>query len=223
MRFNRRPLQFSLRGLALAIVICACAFALIARVSHCAREQANAVATIEAAFGQVIYDYEDKGTGIYDPGQRLAKPGWLGCTFGKDVFHGVVWANLDSPEVTDSTLQSLQKCPDLRILHISHAAITNEGLSNLIGLKKLRTMTIYAPDLDANGLAILGHLAAIEDLEVHEAKISDKDLKHLKETKTLKRLFFGFTDVTEAGINDLRKALPDCTIEHDPWWPQQGH
>lgn len=67
-----------------------------------------------------------------------------------------------------------------------------------------------------------------KDLFVDVSKLctdqaDDADLVLLKEITQLERLYLGRTDVTDAGVADLQKALPECSISHDPEsWPSRS-
>ena len=45
------------------------------------------------------------------------------------------------------------------------------------------------------------------------AEASDAGLVHLKEVTALQKLVISGTHVTDAGVNDLKEALPNLTIE----------
>ncbi len=67
--------------------------------------------------------------------------------------------------------------------------VTDEGLKELASLKNLRN------------LGLVG------------TKVTDKGLKELTQFKHLKRLYLRRTiRVTDAGLKELQKALPDCKI-----------
>ena len=45
-----------------------------------------------------------------------------------------------------------------------------------------------------------------------DVQITDADLVHLKGLTNLGKLDLSLTNVTDAGVKDLKKALPDCRI-----------
>ena len=59
---------------------------------------------------------------------------------------------------------------------------------------------------DANG--------NIVSLSLIGTTITDAGLVHLKRLTKLQRLVLDFTKVTDAGVADLQKALPNCKISH---------
>ncbi len=52
-------------------------------------------------------------------------------------------------------------------------------------------------------------------VEVHleGPKVTDSDLKNLKELKGLQELWLSYTQITDAGLKDLKQALPKATID----------
>ena len=47
---------------------------------------------------------------------------------------------------------------------------------------------------------------------LRETEVTDECVKHLKGMTVLKFIVLGSTKVTDAGIADLHKALPNCKI-----------
>ncbi|MGH7135323.1 MAG: hypothetical protein ACREHD_06255 [Pirellulales bacterium] len=67
-------------------------------------------------------------------------------------------------------------------------------------------------DTDDNSVALLQHHEQLEYLNLAGAKITDAAVAHAKTLTGLKRLDLRRTEVTAAGLAQLRKALPDCEI-----------
>jgi hypothetical protein len=126
------------------------------------------------------------------------------------------------PQITDATLRTLRemnmlhvlygfhgKDDDLRLYHgarlksldeviyvdLSHTRVTDKGLKELVGMKNLQRL-----DLD-------------------ETRVTDAGLKELKGHKNLRTLYLRqgpggrVPNVTDAGVAELRKALPKCRID----------
>ncbi|MEK6234406.1 MAG: hypothetical protein N2C14_06820 [Planctomycetales bacterium] len=79
------------------------------------------------------------------------------------------------------------------------------------------------PPLDPPGPAWLRSLlgddwsAAPQHLQLTaNIHVTDADLVHLRELKQLKTLAIAFTQVTDEGVAELQKALPNCEISHCP-------
>jgi hypothetical protein len=59
---------------------------------------------------------------------------------------------------------------------------------------------------------IAGWMPFLQWLDLNDTKITDAGLWHLKGLKHLRRLDVRKTNVTEAGVEDLRRALPGAEI-----------
>ena len=57
----------------------------------------------------------------------------------------------------------------------------------------------------------------LEVLEVSETKITGQGIAELAGLQNLKRLFLAGLDVTPGEVDELRQAMPHCTIT---WWKQ---
>ena len=75
----------------------------------------------------------------------------------------------------------------LKMLHLGGPKITDAGLVHLKGLTKLQRLVL-------------------------PSNITDAGLVHLQGLTKLQTLGFSGTKVTETGIADLQKALPNCKI-----------
>lgn len=52
----------------------------------------------------------------------------------------------------------------------------------------------------------------VEVVNLDSAKLTDYDLKHLEGMKHLKQIYLSSTQVTDGGVAELQKALPNCKI-----------
>jgi hypothetical protein len=91
--------------------------------------------------------------------------------------------------------------------------VTDATVARLKGFPELRELRLEAPQISDAALADLGGLSKLEKLEFSRCfKLTDAGLPKLKGLTSLKRLEFGNTKVTEAGVAELKKALPACEI-----------
>ncbi len=99
--------------------------------------------------------------------------------------------NLYKTNLTDDGLKALAKPSNLSYLAIGRTRITSDGLRHLTGLKKIK------------GLRINGN-----------KDIGDSGVPHLTDMKKLTVLQINNTSISEAGIQKLKRALPNCKIIH---------
>jgi len=124
---------------------------------------------------------------------------------------------LVGPEINDSHLLNLKKLSHLEELWLIATNITDTGLEQLKGstnLKKLILMGV--PDNPADRRTLisehLSHLSFQGPLDFGRTQITDAGLAHLKGLTNLQELKLIYTPVTDEGIADLRRALPNCNL-----------
>ncbi|MCH8922648.1 MAG: leucine-rich repeat domain-containing protein, partial [Planctomycetes bacterium] len=94
------------------------------------------------------------------------------------------------PRIIDADLIHVRGFGELEDLDLfAQSKLTDAGLKNLTGLTHLKRL-----DLSYNN------------------KITDAGLEHLKGLKNLQSLDIQYTDVTDAGVKKLQRALPKCKI-----------
>jgi hypothetical protein len=55
----------------------------------------------------------------------------------------------------------------------------------------------------------------LDTLWLSNTKVTDESLEHFKKLTTVRRIVLRGTKVSKEGVEQLRKALPKCTVEHD--------
>jgi len=111
--------------------------------------------------------------------------------------------SLDDTKVTDEGLLSLRTLPDLQVLALVSASITDDGLENLKGLN-LSELWLQDTRITDAGLAHLKEMESLTFLRLGQTAITDAGLVHLKGLKRLASL--GLPDrVTDAGLAHLRE------------------
>ncbi len=151
--------------------------------------------------------------------------------------------NLDigsCPKVTGKGLSALQSLPNFGVLTMVYCSVSADGLKELRTLPRLEYLNLSSPtltDAHVDELAatsiqqlILGS-TGLDDVQVERLlrnqsltrlvlagndKVTDKLLPTLQQHTQFKHLDFSATSVTEAAITQLRKALPNCTVDWQP-------
>lgn len=68
------------------------------------------------------------------------------------------------------------------------------------------------PQARAMALSLLHHLRGLKRVSLEGMPVTDKELTALSRLTGLQKLNLMYTEVTDAGIAELRKALPSCEI-----------
>ena len=123
----------------------------------------------------------------------------------------VVELKLGGTNITDTGLVYLKGFTKLQTLNLYGTQITDAGL---VHLKGLQLTNLAIPKQSRTDLGLKHYLAA---LKTHTAlnlvgwRITDSGLLHLKGLTSLESLRIGGS-ITDAGIADLKKSLPNCEI-----------
>jgi hypothetical protein len=94
----------------------------------------------------------------------------------------------EGAQVTDASLKGLGRLERLHTLYLGGSRVTDAGLRELAGLKELQRLSV-------------------------SQQVTDKGLKELAGLKRLQTLHLDqTTQVTDAGVQELQRALPNCKI-----------
>jgi hypothetical protein len=145
---------------------------------------------------------------------------------------------------TDGLLAQLGKVPQVEGVVLNLTDVSDNGMKYIAALKNLKYLRLYGANVSDQGFSHLKEAYGIEHLELVNTRITDKSLQMLKHMPNLSflalshesRLGITFTDTglenlkyltklkklylcdgwaSEAAINGLQEALPDCTISTD--------
>jgi hypothetical protein len=120
--------------------------------------------------------------------------------------------------IKDADLANLRDLTMLNALWLTYQSeITDEGLAHLqamTGLKRLKLN--FCQKITDRGLAYLGGHTQLVALDLQFTQVSDAGLEQLKNLQNLRYIFLAETQVTPSGIENLRKMLPNCIIQMSP-------
>lgn len=116
---------------------------------------------------------------------------------------------------TGDCFEDIGKVSALTILDVGQIAhVTPEQLRNLQNLKRLYKLNMRRCDLTDDCLKELSQMTSIHELEIDSNIFTDSGLEHLKALKNLRTLrIHNCRNITPAGVERLRKALPSTAIE----------
>jgi internalin A len=136
--------------------------------------------------------------------------------------------SLGRGRLTNASLQILKMLPTITYLDLSGArpappdmpgrAVSRQGIPEsalraIAELKDLKVLKLGYSAIGAEGLRILGTVAAIEKLGLEGCRrVNDDALTELAKWKNLKYLDVQDTEVTQTGVEALKKANPSIAI-----------
>jgi hypothetical protein len=154
-------------------------------------------------------------------------------------FKKLKWLNISSvlgeSKITDAGVKNIAGKLDLQMLILSGTQVTDAGVKELAAFKNLKLLWLHGNNISDASAKTLSSLSDLEELNLgftritddtvkqlaglkklqvlstSNTKTSDASLKALAELKNLRELYLSDT-TTEAGVAELRKALPKCKI-----------
>lgn len=106
--------------------------------------------------------------------------------------------------------------PLMSITTLEHLNLAGNKISSITALsqlKQLKELVLNGNDID--GTQNLAKLSALKILGLKDTGISDADLERLYNLKNLTVLALeNNPDITESGVNQLKKKLPQCKVTH---------
>ena len=157
----------------------------------------------DKAEGKPVVVVDLSGTQVTDAGMQELAP-----------LKGLKKLVLGSAKVTDAGLKKLAALKGLQTLDLTGTKVTDEGLKELAPLKGLEELVLNNTQVTGAGLRELAPLTGLHTLFLTYCEgVTDAGLKDLAGLKGLKELILlNSTEVTAAGVAELKKALPDCKI-----------
>ncbi len=113
-------------------------------------------------------------------------------------------------KITDAGLAVLSHLPGLEVLSLNNQ-ISDIGLKQLKGLKRLKVLELPRSKISDYGLTILKQLPKLERLDLSESKISDAGARTVATMHSLRQVDVSGTLITDKGMA-LLAALPKLEI-----------
>jgi hypothetical protein len=209
-----RP-RISVRALLILVLIVGGGCGWTVHIVRLARIQRAAVAAVEAAGGDVIYECErdpNRIVALPRPTRKwlsravkpagLRRPPWVGI----DYFNNVVEIVLPGV-LSDDDFSLVGRFP--RVEKVWHAGtnhwLTDAGLAHLGGLPRLKELDLSRSGVTDAGLVHLRGMNSLEQLNLSHTRITDAGLVHLSGLTSLQALDLVGTDVGYPGVAHLER------------------
>ncbi len=220
----------SLRGLLLSIVAIALGLGWIV---HKAREQREAVASLQKFGGFVHYDWEFVGGpvkvqrgnliwkptwGTFKPGGKPWAPDWLRRAVGDEYFQSIAHVSLfvdikkgqaDATWVNvgpaDLALRKLATQTSVRTLQLGGQQVTDENLAYVGQMTGLEELSIFwSFQLTDKGISQLSGLKRLRILEIDNSRMTDVSLGTIGKLTNLEELRIGGVGFSDRGLAQLK-------------------
>jgi hypothetical protein len=202
-----RRLQFSLRSLVAAMVVCGLLLGRYGmRRYEIAREEA-AVTELRAAGADVQF-HKGRAVGVSFSGERVSHE----VLATLDRLPRLERLVLIDSRLDDKGLEKISELAGLEQLLLLGAAITDDGLASLAGLRELRVLRLDNTTIGDDGLKHIARLEKLERLDLAGTRVTDAGLKHLAALPRLRSVYLHQTSVTDEGIAWLQQRLPEAKI-----------
>ncbi|MCA9171912.1 MAG: hypothetical protein KDB23_29795, partial [Planctomycetales bacterium] len=133
---------------------------------------------------------------------------------GLTTFRADQLITLNCEPASDALLNSLDRFPELAMLHVSGIEVTDQGLKSLAANMRLRLLVLRDTAVTDAGLA------ALRKLPLHaltlKGKFTDAAIPHLVTMPNLKQLEFEDATISDAAVESLRSSQPTLTVVRTP-------
>lgn len=179
----------------------------------------------------------DEGYKHFTAFQKLKSLSFFHPAFRSEKFTGTGLAHLKSlPKLErltfagstagDAALEAIGQLTQLKEFRTWHTAQTQVGnahlvkLTNLTGLRMGQRLPSWGKDspisFDESTMGTLAQIKSLEALELTEARLSAKIIPHLKALPKLTKLKIETVDISEADVEAIKAALPNCKVDFKP-------
>lgn len=119
--------------------------------------------------------------------------------------------NLTETHVTDEGVTYLQKMPRLKTLTLTRTRVTDASCTSLAQFTNLEALWLAGTSITDDGLRNLGNLTNLKWFGVSDTGVTDAGLESLENLRRLEYLDVRGTQVTGQGAAALQEKLPSLT------------
>jgi len=200
---KRRWYQFSLGTLLVVMLLSCFGFAWIGWRMQQARENRERVAASEKEIEKTVAAIANSGGMAFSGNEERRPQTWLEGQFD------------DPGDADDPVRDDLKVTTVIFQFYAQGGKVTDAELKQLLkGLENLEDLDLYRTNITDAGLEHVKGLKNLRYLNLHwQKKVTDAGLEHLKGLERLRHLDLRGTKVTDGGVENLQRALPNCKID----------
>lgn len=120
--------------------------------------------------------------------------------------NNVTFVKLAGKHITDEDLRAVGELKEIKELIMSHnTQVGDEGLANLVALRKLEVVIIYGSRITDIGCKYIGKMKNLRLLRLIDTTIDDEGMAHIVDLPKLKILSIRNANITDNGVVYLGK------------------
>ena len=136
-----------------------------------------------------------------------------GASLLAELKNHLIFLDLNDSRIGDNGLAHILKAENISILRLNGTRITDVGLMNIATMTKLIRLSVGRTSVTDQGIKSIVKCNDIADLDLNNTAITDQCLPYLYKCKKLLFLNIENTGITAAGIDRLKKELPNCRVK----------
>ena len=142
-------------------------------------------------------------------------------TFATHLTHAQLQELDPGEHVSDPGLVAIAKLTSLEKLCLK-GTFSDHGLRQISALKRLTTLMIIGEVASSDGVGVVAHLPKLSYLRLNVSRLTDEVIPALARCTALDILGFCSSVLSDAGLQQLREALPRCDVRDDERdWPRR--
>ena len=120
---------------------------------------------------------------------------------------------LSNTQLSDRSMPAIGHQSECEIIRLVNTPISSGGVSQLCGMSKLRELDLSQTRITDAALRFLATCRQLQVLRLKDTAITDQGIAELRPLSELRQLDVIGTRVSIRAAEELRRSLPQCTIE----------
>jgi Leucine Rich repeat len=115
-------------------------------------------------------------------------------------------------EFDRSSLKRIPGSQSLEVLVLMYTPVTDDDLSNVRDVPRLRTLAINGTDVTDRGIARIAAIRSLEVVSLENTVVTDACISDLVQLQNLRELNVRGTKLSDNGVEQLKRQLPNAKI-----------